>query len=52
MVSMCAGSRLFRLHTSNYKPRLGSTGRARQETFERPAGWEDALLVLRQTPGK
>ena len=30
----------------------GSTDRAGQKTFERPAGWEDALLALRQAPGK
>jgi hypothetical protein len=30
----------------------GSTDRAGQKTFERPPGWQDALLVLRQTRGK
>jgi len=30
----------------------GSTDRAREKTFERPAGWLDALLVLQQAPGR
>lgn len=45
-------SRWFNPVTGEALAGQGSTDRAGQETFERPAAWEDALLVLQQAPGR
>jgi len=41
-------SHWFNPATGDNQAGQGSTDRAGQMTFERPAGWEDGLLVLRQ----
>jgi hypothetical protein len=44
--------RWFNPATGESQAGRGSTDRAGRQTFERPAGREDALLVLWQAPGK
>jgi Protein of unknown function (DUF4038)/Putative collagen-binding domain of a collagenase len=44
--------RWFNPRSGDAQEGRGSVSHAGQKMFERPAGWEDAVLVLRQAPGQ